>query len=412
MAAAAGKEDQLALAHVRLAAEEAETLEAIKEDLCQWLSKSEVMALDISAPSFLDALDSGVSLCQLAEQVQERAKIQLERGQEIPVRVPSTPLSYVAVKAARNSGMYQARARNNASLFIDWCRRLGVEEAVIFESVGLVEHRDEKRVVLCLLDVARVAERVGIMPPQLVRMEREIERLEEAAAKQEEEGGEEGGAERGETEGGEEEEEVLGNRNKDSTGDWDKGQKKELEMEVEVVEVAEEEEEGKEEKGKEEEEKEEAEEENKEEGAEEEEEEEEEEENKEEGVEEEEAVEEEEEEEEAVKEEEEAEEEEENKVEGVEEAEEENMGEPPTKKHKHGEMEAALQMEQQNTSKQENKQKQHKRQQATNKPQQDNKQKQLNKRQQTSKPQQEKKQPNQARPPTPKREETVDEKVV
>ena len=49
---------------------------------------------------------------------------------------------------------------------------------MIFESEGLVLHKDEKRVILCLLDVARYAERVGISPPELVRMEREIEQLE------------------------------------------------------------------------------------------------------------------------------------------------------------------------------------------------------------------------------------------
>ena len=50
--------------------------------------------------------------------------------------------------------------------------------------------------ILCLLDVARYAERVGITPPELVRMEREIEEMEELSEKESsplpwEEGGEE-----------------------------------------------------------------------------------------------------------------------------------------------------------------------------------------------------------------------------
>ena len=171
----------------RLAAEEKNALEAIKGDLCQWLANPDVLALDITPASFLQVLDSGVSLCKLAGLVQEGARRFLASGKRLSVGVPMAPLAYKSVKSPPGSAMFQACARDNASHFIEWCRALGVDEAVIFESVGLVEHRDEKRVILCLLDVARFAEKVGITPPQLVSLEKEIDLLEAQSLHQEEE---------------------------------------------------------------------------------------------------------------------------------------------------------------------------------------------------------------------------------
>ena len=104
---------------------------------------------------------------------QQSATAALESGKKLNFTVPMAALS-CSTKAERGSFF----ARDNAANFISWCRELGMEEAVIFESEGLVLHKDEKRVILCLLDVARYAERVGISPPELVRMEREIEQME------------------------------------------------------------------------------------------------------------------------------------------------------------------------------------------------------------------------------------------
>lgn len=175
---AGNREQQVALVLARLAAEERDALEAIKGDLCQWLANPDVLGLDIAPASFLQVLDSGVSLCKLAGLVQEEATRYLASGNKLSVRIPMGPLAYKSIKSPPGSAMFQACARDNASQFIEWCRALGVDEAVIFESVGLVEHRDEKRVILCLLDVARFAEKVGITPPQLVSLEKEIEELE------------------------------------------------------------------------------------------------------------------------------------------------------------------------------------------------------------------------------------------
>ena len=151
-----------------LSAKEREALEVIKGDLCQWLGKT--LATDITPPTFLECLEDGVEVCRLAGAVQKAARVS---GSSVSSKVPMDPLS-----CNLKPGWGTFSARDNTSNFISWCRGLGVEEAVIFESEGLVLHKDEKRVILCLLDVARFAERVGIPPPQLVHMEREIESLE------------------------------------------------------------------------------------------------------------------------------------------------------------------------------------------------------------------------------------------
>ena len=156
-----------------LAAKEKEALEVIKEDICRWLSRIISELEDISPSTFMERLDTGVALCKLVSLVQQSTTAALESGKKLNFTVPMAALS-CSTEAERGSFF----ARDNAANFITWCRELGIEEVVVFESEGLVLHRDEKRVILCLLDVARYAERVGISPPELVRMEREIEQLE------------------------------------------------------------------------------------------------------------------------------------------------------------------------------------------------------------------------------------------
>lgn len=159
--------------HAELVAKEKEALEVIKEDICKWFSKTVTGLESISPSSFLKDLETGVALCRLVDVVQEGAAAAMEMGRKLDFSVPMASLSCTA-KAQPGSFF----ARDNTANFIKWCRELGVEEAVIFESEGLVLHKDEKRVILCLLDVARFAEKVGVSPPELVRMEREIELLE------------------------------------------------------------------------------------------------------------------------------------------------------------------------------------------------------------------------------------------
>ena len=153
----------------KLAAKEQESLEVIKEDICQWLT-TVLDPLKVTPGTFMDTLDTGVALCKLASLIQQNANTAKEK---FDFFVPMEPLS-----CNQKAGPGTFFARDNTSNFIDWCRKLSVEEAVIFESEGLVSHKDEKRVILCLLDVARFAEKVGMTAPQLIKMEREIDLLE------------------------------------------------------------------------------------------------------------------------------------------------------------------------------------------------------------------------------------------
>ncbi|KAK3916576.1 GAS2-like protein pickled eggs [Frankliniella fusca] len=68
-------------------------------------------------------------------------------------------------------------ARDNVSNFIAWCRRdLGVIECLLFETEDLIARKNEKHVILCLLEVARRGAKMGMLAPMLVQLEREIDR--------------------------------------------------------------------------------------------------------------------------------------------------------------------------------------------------------------------------------------------
>ena len=164
-------EDTISRIQAALAEKEKEALEAIKEDICHWLYDV-LRPFNIAPQTFWDSLDTGVALCTLATLIQQTAQ-EVKKNFDFFV-----PMETLKCNHRAEPGTFFAR--DNASNFIDWCRKLGVEEAVIFESEGLVSHKDEKRVILCLLDVARFAEKVGMTAPQLIKMEREIEELEKA----------------------------------------------------------------------------------------------------------------------------------------------------------------------------------------------------------------------------------------
>ena len=45
-------------------------------------------------------------------------------------------------------------ARDNVHNFITWCRRLGIFDCLLFESDDLILRKNEKSVILCLLEVS------------------------------------------------------------------------------------------------------------------------------------------------------------------------------------------------------------------------------------------------------------------
>ncbi|KAJ8954182.1 hypothetical protein NQ318_005777 [Aromia moschata] len=66
---------------------------------------------------------------------------------------------------------------DNVSNFINWCRNcLEIIECLLFESDDLIMRKNEKHVILCLLEVARRGAKFGMLAPMLVQMERQIDR--------------------------------------------------------------------------------------------------------------------------------------------------------------------------------------------------------------------------------------------
>ncbi|XP_050667306.1 GAS2-like protein pickled eggs [Leptidea sinapis] len=156
-----------------------EYLYAMKEDLAEWLTVL-YPELRITADNFLDRLDTGVALCRHANAVRESARqilesLKTEAEEAILLAKSLRSRPPVNMLPAAKAGTFFAR--DNLSNFIDWCRKaLGILECLLFETDDLCLRKNEKHVVLCLLEVARKGAVLGMPAPLLVQMEKQIER--------------------------------------------------------------------------------------------------------------------------------------------------------------------------------------------------------------------------------------------
>ncbi|XP_075069646.1 GAS2-like protein 1 isoform X2 [Mixophyes fleayi] len=149
-----------------------EYLEAMKEDLTDWLNM--LYDLDMEAGNFLEALETGYTLCQHANNLNRLARDFRTQYPDAAagMRLPQKEVIFQVKGAAPGSFM----ARDNVSNFIGWCRKeLGIPEVLMFETNDLVLKKGEKSFVLCLLEVARRGARFGMPAPTLIQMEEEIE---------------------------------------------------------------------------------------------------------------------------------------------------------------------------------------------------------------------------------------------
>lgn len=150
---------------------EQEALDVLAGEVCSWLSHT--LRIDthrVTPDSFMDSLDTGVELCGLADLIQTKAKDSVKGGVKITFRVPTKPIQ--CHKTAKKGSFL---ARENAKHFTEWCREVGIKDDLLFESNGLVEHSDKKRVVLCILEVSRYARQVHIKAPKIVEIEHRID---------------------------------------------------------------------------------------------------------------------------------------------------------------------------------------------------------------------------------------------
>lgn len=162
-----------------------EYLYAMKEDLAEWL-QTMYPHLNIAVENFMEKLETGVTLCEHANAVKAQAIEYVEKKQARKVMTRSITGSMLQaqnlIRIADVKYFTTAKpgtffARDNVSNFINWCRfSLEIIECLLFESDDLIMRKNEKHVILCLLEVARRGAKFGMLAPMLVQMERQIDR--------------------------------------------------------------------------------------------------------------------------------------------------------------------------------------------------------------------------------------------
>ncbi|XP_072160602.1 growth arrest-specific protein 2 isoform X3 [Bemisia tabaci] len=151
----------------RIVSSQSRQLLPLQEDLADWINKT--LGLDcLTASNLLDMLDNGVVLCRLARVIQEKMQEAAHHG------ACKKPIPVISGRCFESAARRSFFARDNMDKFIQFCRKLGVHQHLLFESEDLVLHANPRNVLLCLMEVARIASLYNVEPPGLVQLEREI----------------------------------------------------------------------------------------------------------------------------------------------------------------------------------------------------------------------------------------------
>ncbi|CAL4121635.1 unnamed protein product [Meganyctiphanes norvegica] len=163
-----------------------EYLYAMKEDLAEWLHN--LYALEINVDNFFEVLETGQELCLHSNNVRRTAeehKATLGEAEAAKLAMSHSPrrTSFTKWDIPNYDVVFRSDvapgsffARDNVHNFITWCRDLGIMEVLLFETDDLVLRKNEKHVILSLLEVARRGARFGVAAPLLIQMEVEIDR--------------------------------------------------------------------------------------------------------------------------------------------------------------------------------------------------------------------------------------------
>lgn len=141
-----------------------EALIPMKEDIAEWFDM--LLAPEKFAPEeILTILQTGIVACKVATRLCEIISNQLEPP-----------------KFTTRAKVGTFFARDNAANFLTWCKLIGVDSSVLFESDGMcsgdASQKTPRQVLLCFLDIARIfgkrKDYTGPLP-DLVKFEHEID---------------------------------------------------------------------------------------------------------------------------------------------------------------------------------------------------------------------------------------------
>lgn len=175
-----------------------EFLSAMIEDVTDWLNS--LFSLEIKSSELMFHLQTGVILCRLANTIDSlmvgdekrdssdpadkaaapKSQVEPEVTSDFRRSVATRPLAAIggngAVVYRENASRGSFHSRDNISNFLNWCRnRLKLADTVLFETEDLVAGRNERNVILSLLEVARRGSKHGMPVPELIELESEID---------------------------------------------------------------------------------------------------------------------------------------------------------------------------------------------------------------------------------------------